>query len=85
MSDAKATVRTVIISGIAERAHLTGLRTGPTVDLLVEDLLESLFRADVRWAVRAYADERDQAEEVAAFERGVEDDPFLRARRWWWR
>ena len=55
-SDAKCTIESAIIDGMAANPHLTGLRID-RADVLVPDLLVSIFRPSTRWAVRQYLDE----------------------------
>jgi hypothetical protein len=63
MSNAEATIKSSIIAGLSEHAHLSGIRADvvgrlPT-EQLVADLINALFDGRVRWALRAYADELD--------------------------
>ena len=54
MTDARATVRTAVIEGITTHCRETGLRM---TDMLIEDLIYSIFDGPVRWAVIKYARE----------------------------
>jgi len=56
-SDARKTLESSIISGLAKRAHLTGV-TIDKADILVPDLIDEIFHNEsVNWAVRKYMDE----------------------------
>jgi hypothetical protein len=64
MTNAEATIRSSLIAGLAEHAHLSGIRIDMAGSLpteqLISDLIDALFHPSVRWAVREYVDELDR-------------------------
>lgn len=57
MSNARATLKSVIIAGVIKTCEVTGLRAGPQADALVSAILERLASPSTSWALRALADE----------------------------
>ena len=55
-SDARATVKHCIISGLANRAHITRV-TAESAEIISEDIIGSLFDDATVWAVVEYAAE----------------------------
>jgi hypothetical protein len=51
--DFEATLRFAVLNGLSKRAHLTGLRASPEMDMVIQDVIEELFVPHLRWAVKA--------------------------------
>ena len=56
MSNAKATIRSSIINGLAKSAHITGASCLFST-IQTEDIIESLFHESVRWSIKEYLKE----------------------------
>ncbi len=55
IDDARATVRTAIISALATTCEQTGIRAGAASDVLVDEILRELEDISTRWALAILA------------------------------
>lgn len=63
-SSARRTLESSIITGLSERAHLTGASI-EYAHIQVSDILDAIFAKCSRWAVRDYLREIEESEEPA--------------------
>jgi hypothetical protein len=61
VSDARESVRFAILDAVARNAYDAGLRAGPAVERMVEDVIQELFYGQAAWATRALLEETGAA------------------------
>jgi len=69
MSDAKETIESSIVTGLSQRAYLTGAIISKA-DIQVPDILDALFHPSVRWAIEEYLKELSDAEKGVSRNKG---------------
>jgi hypothetical protein len=66
MTNAERTVRHAIRNAMTTTSDLTGLRAGPGVDRLVDQILMDLLSASARWAILELAVEAGAVSPIEA-------------------
>jgi hypothetical protein len=69
MSNAYRTLKSSVIEGLSERAHLTGASI-EYAHIQVPDIIDAIFHKSVRWAIKEYLAELDTAIESDGRENG---------------
>ena len=65
LDDARATIRSAIIEGLARSADRTGLRAGRSAEIIADDVLTSVLATNTRWALRAFAEQEQRRDHLA--------------------